>query len=60
MLVQEPDIDIKRSGPCADCGIRVKRRIECVDGLTHSTVELCQACWIACQQRQAFAGGCCG
>jgi hypothetical protein len=60
MLVQEPAIDIQRSGPCADCGIMVERRIECMDALTHSAVDLCEACWIACQQRQVFASGCCG
>jgi hypothetical protein len=59
MLAQQSDVKIQR-GPCADCGIIVEQRIECVDSLTHSTVDLCQACWIACQQRQVFSGGCCG
>ena len=61
MLVQGINTEhIRIGGPCADCGILVERRIACVDGFTHSTVDLCYACWVACQQRQAFAGGCCG
>lgn len=60
MLAQQPDIEMQLAGPCADCGLVVEQRIECVDGFTHSTVNLCQACWRACQQRQMFAGGCCG
>ncbi len=57
-----PHIDIEKlvAGPCADCGTVVERRIECVDGFTHSIVDLCPACWVACQQRQVFAGSCCG
>lgn len=47
-------------GTCSDCGTTVQRRIECVDGMTHSTVELCETCWNAYRQRQVFAGGCCG
>jgi hypothetical protein len=48
------------AGACSDCGAVVQRRIVCVDGMTHSTVELCERCWSASQQRQVFAGGCCG
>ena len=48
------------AGPCSDCGVIVEQRMESVDGLTHSTVELCPACWNAHRQRQVFAGGCCG
>ena len=60
MLAQLSDIEKPSAGSCAECGLVVERRIECVDGFTHSTVQLCQFCWNACQQRQAFAGGCCG
>ena len=31
-----------------------------VDVATHSTVELCAACWNAYRQRQVFSAGCCG
>ena len=48
------------AGACSDCGAVVQRRIACVDRMTHSTVELCERCWSASQQRQVFAGGCCG
>jgi hypothetical protein len=60
MLVQEANSKTQVAGHCADCGQFVEQRIACVDGITHSTVDLCYACWVACQQRQAFAGGCCG
>lgn len=51
---------MRLAGVCSDCGTLVQRRIACVDGMTHSTVELCERCWSASQQRQVFAGGCCG
>ena len=60
MLVQESNAQIVVEGPCSDCGAIVGRRMECVDGVTHSTVELCEGCWNAYRQRQVFAGGCCG
>ncbi len=60
MLIPHTDIEMHVAGPCADCGMVVERRIECVDGFTHSIVDLCPACWVACRQRQVFAGGCCG
>ena len=59
MLTQERRTDIRLAGACSDCGAVVQRRIACVDGMTHSTVELCERCWSAAQQRQVFAGGCC-
>jgi hypothetical protein len=60
MPVQHTDIEGQVVGPCADCGAVVKRRIECIDEFTHLIVDLCPACWAACQQRQVFATGCCG
>lgn len=48
------------SGACSDCGAVVQWRIICVDGMTHSTVELCERCRSAFQQRQVFTSGCCG
>jgi hypothetical protein len=53
MLVQEANSKTQVAGHCADCGLLVEQRIACVDGITHSTVDLCYACWVACQQRQA-------
>lgn len=60
MPVQQRDTEMIGVGPCADCGLVVDRRLECIDGFTHSTVVLCAACWVACRQRQEFSGGCCG
>ena len=60
MLTQERRVDNPVVGACSDCGAVDQRRIICVDGMTHSTVELCERCWSASQQRQVFAGGCCG
>jgi hypothetical protein len=60
MLVQERHKQVLAGGPCSDCGAMVDRRMECIDGVTHSTVELCAGCWSAYQQRQVFSGGCCG
>ena len=60
MLIQERRTEMLPVGACSDCGAVVQRRISCVDGMTHSTVELCERCWKASQQRQVFAGGCCG
>ena len=60
MTVQEPSAPSVRTGPCSDCGIVVERLMESIDGFTHSTVQLCPACWNAHCQRQVFAGGCCG
>ncbi len=59
MLIQ-PDTEKRMTGACSDCGVTVRQRIECVDGMTHSTLELCETCWNAYRQRQVFAGGCCG
>ena len=59
MLVQ-PDIERRVTGACSDCGTMVLHRIECIDGMTHSIVELCETCWSAYRQRQVFTGGCCG
>ncbi|HLZ34250.1 MAG TPA: hypothetical protein VKP13_09540 [Nitrospira sp.] len=56
----QPDTEKQVMGTCSDCGTPVWRRIECVDGMTHSTLELCETCWNAYRQRQVFAGGCCG
>jgi hypothetical protein len=56
----QPDTEKRIIGACSDCGATVQRRIECVDGMTHSTLELCETCWNAYRQRQVFAGGCCG
>lgn len=47
-------------GPCADCGVPAPRRFACVDGITHSRLQLCEMCWHMFRQRQVFAGGCCG
>lgn len=52
--------DRQDPGPCTDCGSVVEQRVEYVDGFTHSVADLCPSCWIAYQQRQVFAGGCCG
>jgi hypothetical protein len=60
MLTQERRTDIRLAGACSDCGTMVQRLIAFIDGITHSTVELCERCWNASQQRQTFAGGCCG
>ncbi len=60
MMVQTPDNTVVCEGPCADCGVVVQRRIACVDGITHSRMELCEMCWSVFRQRQVFAGGCCG
>ncbi len=59
MPVQQ-DIERQAVGTCSDCGMTVRRRIACVDGTTHSTLELCEVCWQAYRQRQVFPGGCCG
>jgi hypothetical protein len=62
MVLHEPyvDVDPAVAGPCSDCGQYVERRAEAIDGFTHSTVQLCAACWIANRQRHVFVGGCCG
>jgi len=60
MVAQESRADRVANGPCADCGVVVVRRMACVDVATHSTVELCAACWNAYRQRQVFSAGCCG
>lgn len=60
MVAQEPRVDRVASGSCADCGVVVAQRMACVDVATHSTVELCAACWNAYRQRQVFSAGCCG
>jgi hypothetical protein len=60
MLVQEDSSHVAVSGPCADCGAFVERRMECVDNFARSTVGLCAVCWNAYRQRQVFAAGCCG
>lgn len=60
MLAQLLDRERLVLGPCSDCGVVVQRRIECVDGITHSRLELCESCWRAFRQRQVFAVGCCG
>ena len=59
MLGQLPEIEVQ-AGPCSDCGSIVSHRKVCQDSMTHSIVELCEACWHAQRQRQAFGGGCCG
>jgi hypothetical protein len=59
MLVQSTT-ELGIIGTCSDCGRSVQQRKECVDGMTHSTVELCETCWNAYLQRQVFADGCCG
>ncbi len=48
------------TGPCSDCGKTVRHRIECADGMTYSTLELCETCWNAYRQQQVLTGGCCG
>jgi len=48
------------AGTCSDCGRTVQHRTECVDGMTHSTLELCDTCWSAYRHRQVFTDGCCG
>jgi hypothetical protein len=60
MLAQRLDTEHPMAGPCADCGLIVPQRIACVDGMTHSRMELCETCWRMFRQRQVFAGGCCG
>ena len=60
MVVHEHRGQVAVGGPCSDCGVVVERRIECVDGMTNSIVELCETCWHAYRHRQVFAGGCCG
>ena len=60
MQTQERRTETPSIGACSDCGTLVQRRIPYVDGMTHSTVELCERCWMASQQRQVFTGGCCG
>ena len=60
MVLQESRVESAVAGPCSDCGQFVERRAESIDGFTHSTVQLCAACWNAYRQRQVFAGGCCG
>lgn len=60
MVAQETSVDGVVTGSCADCGALVAQRLACVDVVTHSTVELCAACWNAYRQRQAFSTGCCG
>lgn len=60
MVVHEASPDCVASGSCADCGLPVAQRMVCVDVITHSTVELCPACWNAYRQRQVFSAGCCG
>ena len=57
MLTQERRTDNPLGVTCADCGALVQRRIACIDGMTHSTVELCERCWSASQQRQAGVVG---
>jgi len=60
MVDQESSVARVVSGSCADCGARVAQRMASVDVATHSTVELCVACWNAYRQRQVFSAGCCG
>ena len=60
MLTQERRADNPVVGACSDCAAVVECRIVCVDGVTHSTVELCERCWRVSQQRLTFSGGCCG
>lgn len=60
MVMQECHGDGVMNGSCADCGTLAAQRMACVDILTHSTVELCPACWNAYRQRQVFSAGCCG
>lgn len=60
MVVSEQKSEYMVAGACSDCGARVQQRTACVDVVTHSAVELCEACWQAYRQRQAFAAGCCG
>ena len=60
MLTHDRRVARVVGGACADCGSIVTQRRACVDGMTHSTVELCERCWTASQQRQVFLGGCCG
>ncbi len=60
MTVQEHSAPSTTIGPCSDCGIVVERRMESIDGFTHSPAQLCPTCWNAYRQRQVFAGGCCG
>lgn len=60
MLLQALDSKRICAGPCADCGMLVPQRIECVDEITHSRMGLCEVCWNVFRQRQMFAGGCCG
>jgi hypothetical protein len=60
MMTIELATEIPVAGPCSDCGVVVSRRVECLDSMTHSRLELCQVCWGAFHQRQVFAGGCCG
>jgi hypothetical protein len=59
MSVQS-DTERRGTGTCSDCGTTVRYRIECVDVVTHSTLELCETCWNAYRQRQVFSGECCG
>lgn len=56
----QPDTDAQAVGRCADCGARSAQRVEYVDALTQTKVELCDLCWHAWRQRQNFSGGCCG
>jgi hypothetical protein len=51
---------MRLAGACSDCGAVVQRRIACIDVITHSTIELCDPCWSAFQQRQVFTSGCRG
>jgi hypothetical protein len=60
MIVQEHRSSSVTTGPCSDCGLVVEQRVESIDSLTHSTVQLCASCWNAYRQRQVFSGGCCG
>lgn len=60
MLTQQLNTEQTMTGPCADCGLIVSRRIACVDEVTHSRMELCEMCWRMFRQRQVFADGCCG
>lgn len=60
MPVSEQSSQSVGAGSCSDCGLYVERRVESVDDVTHSTVQLCAVCWNASRHRRVFSGGCCG